>query len=108
MKATLEYDLPDEQEEFEKAVNGGKYAYIIWELDQFLRANTKYAPDSMPDEVYKAYEGNEGQAAFATNRTRFIAMRDQFMRIAMARLRKSLPLQTPTQGSCCEDVDRAS
>jgi hypothetical protein len=38
MKATLEYDLPDEQDEFEKAVNGGKYAYIIWELDQFLRA----------------------------------------------------------------------
>jgi hypothetical protein len=38
MKATLEYDLPDEQDEFEKAVNGGKYAYIIWELDHFLRA----------------------------------------------------------------------
>jgi hypothetical protein len=34
-------------------------------------------------------------------------MREQFMRIAMARLRKSLPLQTATQGSCCEDVDRA-
>ena len=56
MKATLEYDLPDEQEEFEKAINGGKYAYVIWQLDQHLRANTKYAPDSMPDEVYKAYE----------------------------------------------------
>ena len=56
MKATLEYDLPDEQEEFEKAVNGGRYAYVIWQLDQYLRANTKYAPDSMPDEVYKAYE----------------------------------------------------
>ena len=57
MKATLEYDLPDEQDEFEKAVNGAKYAYIIWELDHFLRAKTKYAPDSMPDEVHKAYEG---------------------------------------------------
>ena len=56
MKATLEYNLPDEQDEFEKAVNGGKYAYIIWEIDHFLRANTKYAPDSMPDEVHKAYE----------------------------------------------------
>ena len=56
MKATLEYDLPDEQDEFEKAVNGGKYAYVIWQLDQYLRANTKYAPDSMPDEVHKAYD----------------------------------------------------
>ena len=56
MIATLKYTLPDEQDEFEKAVNGGKYAYIIWELDHFLRANTKYAPDSMPDEVHKAYE----------------------------------------------------
>jgi len=54
--SVLEYNLPDEQDEFEKAVNGGKYAYIIWELDHFLRANTKYAPDSMPDEVHKAYE----------------------------------------------------
>ena len=55
MKATIEYDLPNEQDEFEKAVNGGKYAYIIWELDQFLRANTKYAPDSMDDKEYKTY-----------------------------------------------------
>jgi hypothetical protein len=44
---------------FEKAVNGGKYAYIIWQLDHYLRANTKYAPDSMPDEVHKAYEEQE-------------------------------------------------
>jgi hypothetical protein len=108
MKATLEYDLPDEQDEFEKAVNGGKYAYIIWELDHFLRAKTKYAPDSMPDEVHKAYEGYKRQTTFATNRKRLIDMREQFMRIAMARLRKSLPLQAPTQGSCCEDVDGAS
>jgi hypothetical protein len=93
MKATLEYDLPDEQDEFEKAVNGGKYAYIIWELDHFLRAKTKYAPDSMPDEVHKAYEGYKRQAAFATNRKRLINMREQFMRIAMARLRRAYPFK---------------
>jgi hypothetical protein len=50
-------------------------------------------------------------------------MREQFMRIAMARLRKSYPFklqrravaakmwtehfQTPTQSNCCKDVDGA-
>jgi hypothetical protein len=28
----------------------------MWEFDQWLRKNTKYAPDSMPEEEYKAYE----------------------------------------------------
>jgi molecular chaperone GrpE (heat shock protein) len=57
MKATLEYNLPDEQEEFQDAVNGAKWKYAMWVMDNELRALTKYAPDSMPDEVHKAYEG---------------------------------------------------
>ncbi len=56
MKATLVYNLPDEQEEFQDAVNGAKWKYAMWVMDNELRALTKYAPDSMPDEVHKAYE----------------------------------------------------
>jgi hypothetical protein len=26
----------------------------MWEVDQYLRTQTKYAPDTMPEEVYKA------------------------------------------------------
>jgi hypothetical protein len=56
MKATLEYNLPDDAEDFETAVNASKMYSILWEMDQWLRANTKYAPDDMSEDTYKAYE----------------------------------------------------
>jgi hypothetical protein len=56
MKATLEYNLPDEQEEFQDAVNGAKWKYVAWVMDNELRALTKYAPDSMPDLEHETYE----------------------------------------------------
>jgi hypothetical protein len=56
MKATLKFDLPDEALEFDWAVNAGKMYYMLWDLDQWLRANTKYAPDDMSDDTYKAFE----------------------------------------------------
>ena len=55
MKATLEYDLPDEQQEFQDAVNGIRWKVSMWELDQRLRAIEKHSPDSMDDNEYKAY-----------------------------------------------------
>ncbi len=56
MKAILEFNLPEEQKEFEIASNGSKWLIAMWDLDQHLRANTKYAPDDMHEEAYKAYE----------------------------------------------------
>ena len=56
MKATLEFNLPDETLEFETAVNAAKMYTILWDMDQWLRANTKYAPDDMSDDTYKAFE----------------------------------------------------
>jgi hypothetical protein len=31
-------------------------ALCLWDIDQYLRAQTKYAPDSMPEEVYDVLE----------------------------------------------------
>lgn len=56
MKATLVYNLPDEQEEFQDAVNGAKWKYAMWVMDSELRALIKYAPDSMPDLEHETYE----------------------------------------------------
>ena len=56
MKATLEFNLPDEALEFETTVNAAKMYTILWDLDQWLRSNTKYAPDEMSDDTYKAFE----------------------------------------------------
>ena len=56
MKATLEFNLPDDNQEFELATKGLKFWSILWELDQELRAKTKYAPDDLPQDKYDAYQ----------------------------------------------------
>jgi hypothetical protein len=56
MKATLEFNLPDDNQEFELATKGLKFWSILWELDQELRAKTKYAPDDLPQDKYDTYQ----------------------------------------------------
>jgi hypothetical protein len=55
MKAILKFDLPEEQNEFEMASNAFKWYSVAWDMDQYLRSQTKYAPDSMSEETYKAF-----------------------------------------------------
>ena len=54
MKAILEFNLPEDQIDFQSAVNGDKWQYAMWKVDQELRSKTKYAPDTMSDETFKA------------------------------------------------------
>jgi hypothetical protein len=56
MKAILEFNLPEDNQEFELATKGLKFWSVLWELDQSLRSKTKYAPDSLPQDKYEAYE----------------------------------------------------
>lgn len=44
MKATLRFTLPEEQAEFNDAVNGGKWKLVLQELDDDLRTSIKYNP----------------------------------------------------------------
>jgi|LauGreDrversion4_2_1035121.scaffolds.fasta_scaffold1443320_2 hypothetical protein len=55
-KAILEFDLnePDDVEAHKRAVKSLDMAIALWDIDQYLRAQTKYAPDSMPQEAYDA------------------------------------------------------
>ena len=46
MKAILEFNLPEDQHDFELAVNGTKAQVALWEMDQWLRAQYKYMPDA--------------------------------------------------------------
>lgn len=55
-KAILEFNLPEDQQDFDLAISGSKFWSVLWELDQSLRAKTKYAPDSLPQDKYDAYE----------------------------------------------------
>ena len=56
MKAILEFNLPDDQQEYDLANNGLCFWNVLWELDQDLRTKTKYAPDDLPQEKYDAYQ----------------------------------------------------
>ncbi len=42
MKAILEFQLPEEASEHRSALDGGKWAAVCWELDQWLRSLAKY------------------------------------------------------------------
>jgi hypothetical protein len=54
MEAILKFNLPEDNPEFRLAVNASKWYSVVWDIDQHLRSETKYAPDSMPEEVYEA------------------------------------------------------
>lgn len=56
MKAKLIFNLPKEQTEFNFATQGSDWWNVVWNMDSWLRGNTKHAPDSMPEDEYKAYE----------------------------------------------------
>lgn len=42
MKATLEFNLPDDKEDFDYATNGFNYYMALVEMDQWLRSEYKY------------------------------------------------------------------
>ena len=54
MKAILEFNLDEERNQFEDAIDGWKWKCIVSELDNELRTRTKYASDDTPDEVVDA------------------------------------------------------
>jgi hypothetical protein len=56
MKAILEFNLPDDQQDFNLAISGMKFWSVLYDLDQSLRTKTKYAPDSLPQDKYDAYQ----------------------------------------------------
>jgi len=56
MQAILKFNLPEDSQEFELANNGAKMHNVLWEMDQWLRSNTKYAPDTMSEDTYNAYQ----------------------------------------------------
>lgn len=56
MKAILEFNLPDDQEEYEYAVNAPKMYLALWEIKQLIRSKLKYNPDGLTDAELKQWE----------------------------------------------------
>ena len=55
MLAKLEYNLPEEQEEFDVAHNGWKYKLVLFEFDSSLRDKLKYN-EVLTDEEFSLCE----------------------------------------------------
>lgn len=55
-KIVLEFDGIEEADDARTALDGIKWKISMWELNQWLRSQTKYSPDSMSDDTYKAFE----------------------------------------------------
>ena len=57
MKAILEFNLPEDQIDFDLAVNGAKAQVALWEMDQWLRAQYKYmSDDEYSKDKYETFE----------------------------------------------------
>lgn len=58
MKAILEFNLPEEREEFENAQNGGRYFSCLDQIRQLLREQRKYKDQTgrKPQEVIEEIE----------------------------------------------------
>ena len=54
-KATLEYQLPEEQGEFDLANNADKYYLALWEVYVYLRNQSKYYDAGTADNIGGIY-----------------------------------------------------
>ena len=54
MKAVLEFDLPEDNKDFQAAINVHNYKSAIWDFDQLLRSEIKYK--DLSEDTYKAYK----------------------------------------------------
>jgi hypothetical protein len=54
-KATITFNLPDEQQEFMDAVHASDYKAVIWDLDQKLRSKIRH-DESIDNQTELAYQ----------------------------------------------------
>ena len=45
MKAILEFNLPEDKEEFAVATKAMDWSLLVWDIDQFIRNKIKYEQD---------------------------------------------------------------
>ena len=55
MKAILEFNLPEEQEEYQMFIDASKMQNVLWEMNQWLRKKTKYCADNTNEDTYEAF-----------------------------------------------------
>ena len=61
MKAIIEFELPEDQEEYEKANNANKMYMALWDIRQLFRSKLKYNSDGLNDEQLEQWEAMRGE-----------------------------------------------
>jgi len=56
MKTILEFNLPEDQEEFNNAIKASDMSVIIWKMDQWLRGKIKHGSEEVSKDTYEAYK----------------------------------------------------
>lgn len=56
MKAIIEFELPEDIEEYEMANNASKMYMALWDIRQLFRSKLKYNSDGLDDEQLTQWE----------------------------------------------------
>jgi len=61
MKAIIEFELPEDRDEYEMANNASKMYLALWDIKQLFRSKLKYNPDGLNDEQLTQWEIMQGE-----------------------------------------------
>jgi hypothetical protein len=61
MKAIIEFELPQDQEEYEMANNASKMYMALWDIRHLFRSTLKYNPAGLNDEQLEQWEAMRGE-----------------------------------------------
>jgi len=60
MKAILEFNLPEDKQDFNLATKASDWWYVCWRMDQYLRKRVKY-DESITEDQREVYEDMRGE-----------------------------------------------
>jgi hypothetical protein len=60
MKAIIEFELPEDIEEYQMANNASKMYMALWDIKQLFRSTLKYNPAGLNDEQLEQWEAMRG------------------------------------------------
>ena len=55
MKAIIKFKLPEEQDKFDMFNQASSMYSVIWEMNNWLRKQTKYNADNLSEDTYEAF-----------------------------------------------------
>lgn len=61
MKAIIEFELPEDQEEYQMANNASKMYMALWDIRQLFRSTLKYNTTGLNDEQLEQWEAMRGE-----------------------------------------------